>query len=114
MPRAYRVSFPRLALFAVLAGLSSYVTAGAASTSILCIPGGSQGLDFDDLGYSRALDRILMPAAQTGALICFVILLLFWGLLLVSVLFATGNLVWYYLALHAGATSFTNSSAIAY
>lgn len=68
---------------------------------------------------------------EADGLICFVILLLFWGLLLVSVLAATGtlfwigaqlggdwparvhwarqlhgalgNLVWYYLALHAGA-----------
>lgn len=40
-----------------------------AAPLVLRIPGGAGGLGFDDLGYSRALGRILVPAAGSGNLV---------------------------------------------
>ncbi len=43
--------------------------AAVAATTLLKIPGGEHGLGFDDLGYAPALGRVLVPAAQSGALV---------------------------------------------
>ncbi|MDE2148661.1 MAG: hypothetical protein KGJ55_02260 [Gammaproteobacteria bacterium] len=57
-------------LFALLAYLAlGGVAAQAASVHLLHIPGGGNGLGFDDLGFSPTLDRVLVPAARTGALV---------------------------------------------
>jgi DNA-binding beta-propeller fold protein YncE len=47
-------------------------TAAAAGTSAtltpIALPGGGGGIGFDDLGFSSALDRVLVPAGRTGNL----------------------------------------------
>ena len=49
----------------------SIATACAATSSptLLKIPGGARGLSFDDIGFSHTLNRVLVPAAQTGNLV---------------------------------------------
>lgn len=59
---------PRLALLSLLA-LPIAAAATPPATTLLRIPGGAQGLGFDDIGYVAALDRIVVPAAQSGALV---------------------------------------------
>lgn len=39
-----------------------------ASPAAIALPGGEGGIGFDDLGYSRALNRVLVPAGRTGRL----------------------------------------------
>lgn len=39
-----------------------------AAPTIIAIPGGEAGIGFDDIGYSPALGRTIIPAAQTGAI----------------------------------------------
>jgi len=64
-----RAPLSRLLLFVLVTAVSAGVGAQAADTRILSIPGGGHALGFDDLGYSGVLNRILVPAAQTGALV---------------------------------------------
>jgi hypothetical protein len=44
------------------------LAAAAAPLTPLPLPGGQGGIGFDDLVYSRALDRVLVPAGRTGRL----------------------------------------------
>jgi len=39
-----------------------------ASPAAIALPGGEGGIGFDDLGYSRALNVVLVPAGRTGRL----------------------------------------------
>ena len=57
--------------FLLAAATLALATAAAASagTTLLKIPGGEHGLGFDDMGYAPALGRVLVPAAQSGALV---------------------------------------------
>ena len=60
----------RHAVVPLLLALS--ITAAGAATSpptLLKISGGAHGLGFDDIGFSHTLDRVLVPAAQTGNLV---------------------------------------------
>jgi hypothetical protein len=41
---------------------------GPAATSALAMPGGEAGIGFDDLRFSKELDRVLVPAGRTGRL----------------------------------------------
>lgn len=64
----------RLSRTALLSLLALPIAAAAAATTppvttLLRIPGGAHGLGFDDIGYVAALDRIVVPAAQSGALV---------------------------------------------
>ena len=59
---------PFLLAAAVALALATTAAAGAATT-LLKIPGGERGLGFDDLGYAPTLGRVLVPAAQSGALV---------------------------------------------
>ncbi len=60
----------RRCLPGLLALLLPLVAAAATpATTLLRIPGGTRGLGFDDLGYIAALDRVVVPAAQTGRLV---------------------------------------------
>ncbi len=56
-------------LLAAAIALALATTAAGAATARLTIPGGERGLGFDDLGYAPALGRVLVPAAQSGALV---------------------------------------------
>ena len=61
---------PRTALLGLLAlPLAAATAATPPAATLLRIPGGARGLGFDDLGYVAALDRIVVPAAQSGALV---------------------------------------------
>src|SRR3954462_9351196 len=51
------------AIFAILLALG-----GAPAAAALALPGGEGGIGFDDLLYSRALDRILVPGGRSGRL----------------------------------------------
>ena len=66
--RAAPSRHPFLLAAAVALALATTAAAGAATT-LLKIPGGAHGLGFDDLGYAPALGRVLVPAAQSGALV---------------------------------------------
>jgi len=66
--RAASSRHPFLLAAAVALALATTAAAGAATT-LLKIPGGAHGLGFDDLGYAPALGRVLVPAAQSGALV---------------------------------------------
>src|SRR5215472_10927269 len=48
--------------------LAASMAAAAPSVSPLALPGGEGGIGFDDLVYSKALDKILVPAGRTGRL----------------------------------------------
>lgn len=40
-----------------------------AAPTVVALPGGADGIGFDDLVYAPALDRVLAPAGRTGALV---------------------------------------------
>ena len=68
--RSHAAALSRHPLLLVAATLALTVSATAsAGTTLLRIPGGAHGLGFDDLGYAPALGRVLVPAAQSGALV---------------------------------------------
>lgn len=50
----------------IIAGASAGNEAG--KPIVIDLPGGAAGIGFDDLGFSRALDRVLVPAGRTGKL----------------------------------------------
>ncbi|HET7675292.1 MAG TPA: hypothetical protein VFL54_07200 [Gammaproteobacteria bacterium] len=53
----------------LLAGFAATAAPGVAPPSAkIAIPGGTHGVDFDDLQYFPAIDRVAIPAAQTGDL----------------------------------------------
>lgn len=53
----------------LLASFAATAAPGAAPPSArIAIPGGTHGVDFDDLQYFPAIDRVAIPAAQTGDL----------------------------------------------
>lgn len=49
-----------------LAAMLLAAPALAAGTRVIALPHGAGGLDFDDLGFAPALDRVIVPAAQSG------------------------------------------------
>lgn len=63
------------ALKLILAGLLSFALLSSAALAApaapisLAIPGGHAGLDLDDIAFVPALDRIVVPAGQTGSLL---------------------------------------------
>ncbi len=68
--RSHAAALSRHPLLLVAVTLALAVSAAAsAGTTLLRIPGGAHGLGFDDLGYAPALGRVLVPAAQSGALV---------------------------------------------
>ena len=67
-PHAAAPSRHPLLLVAATLALAA-AAAASAGTTLLRIPGGTHGLGFDDLGYAPALGRVLVPAAQSGALV---------------------------------------------
>jgi DNA-binding beta-propeller fold protein YncE len=52
----------------VLLTLVALVGGAAPSPQPLVLPGGEGGIGFDDLLYSRALDRVLVPGGRSGTL----------------------------------------------
>lgn len=57
------------AFFLVLGGGPALAAPAAhENLSTIALPGGSAGIGFDDLGFSRALGRVLVPAGGTGSL----------------------------------------------
>lgn len=56
-------------LFSALLGAAWSPRGEEAGRTAIPIPEGEAGIGFDDLGYSRALQRILVPAGRTGALV---------------------------------------------
>lgn len=66
--RKGRVLGAALGLAALLAAAWSARVEDAGQT-VIRIPGGRAGIGFDDLAYSRALQRVLVPAGRTGALV---------------------------------------------
>lgn len=69
-PRRTAPRFLRCAATPLLLTLSiGAAVAGVSGPTLLKIPGGAHGLGFDDLGFSHTLDRVLVPAAQTGNLV---------------------------------------------
>ena len=68
--RSHAAVLSRHPLLLVAATLALTITSAAgAGTTLLRIPGGTHGLGFDDIGYAPALGRVLVPAAQSGALV---------------------------------------------
>lgn len=60
----------RLAAMPLLLTLSiATACAATSSPALMKIPGGAHGLSFDDIGFSHTLNRVLVPAAQTGNLV---------------------------------------------
>src|SRR5215470_4950606 len=57
----------RVLLFLILLS-ANMVAAAAPSITPLALPGGEGGIGFDDLIYSKALDKVLVPAGRTGRL----------------------------------------------
>jgi hypothetical protein len=64
----------RIAVFAAMAAVLACATPGiaqaqiAAMPKIVAIPGGRHGLGFDDISYSAAIGRAVIPSAATGAI----------------------------------------------
>ena len=61
------VVFAGILLPGACQGSSSTARSGTAERTV-AIPGGKGGIGFDDLRYSRRLDRVLVPAGRTGKL----------------------------------------------
>jgi DNA-binding beta-propeller fold protein YncE len=53
----------------ILASLLSPLSRSEEPAGAVAIPGGSAGIGFDDLRYSPALKRVLVPAGRTGTLV---------------------------------------------
>jgi len=66
LPGAVSAALLALALTGLTGG--SRLTAGAAAPTTIALPGGAAGIGFDDLQFSAALDRVLVPAGRTGNL----------------------------------------------
>lgn len=59
-------------IFPLLTALPFAILAAAtprAPMAVIRIPGGEQGIGFDDIGYAAPLDRITVPASATGSLV---------------------------------------------
>lgn len=62
-------ALPLLAGLGLLTTFTATAAARVAPPSAkIAIPGGAHGVDFDDLQYFPAIDRVAIPAAQTGDL----------------------------------------------
>jgi hypothetical protein len=58
-----------IGVLGLVAGFAAIAAEGIAPPSAtIAIPGGGHGIDFDDLQYFPAIDRVAIPAAQTGDL----------------------------------------------
>jgi DNA-binding beta-propeller fold protein YncE len=55
-------------LLAARCASSASSAAPGGPSRVIAIPGGARGIGFDDMGYVPELHRIVVPAAQTGAL----------------------------------------------
>jgi DNA-binding beta-propeller fold protein YncE len=56
-----------IVIFALLAAMPAR-TQVAPIPKVVAIPDGEHGLGFDDIGYSAALGRVVIPSASTGAI----------------------------------------------
>jgi DNA-binding beta-propeller fold protein YncE len=64
---AFVIGVSMLSIGPALAAGKAKVPAHATVT--IAIPGGESGIGFDDLGYSRTLGKLLVPAGRTGKLV---------------------------------------------
>lgn len=60
---------PSILLAAVSMLPAFAVSAPLAPQSVIKIPGGEHGIGFDDIGYATPLNRIMIPAGDTGNLV---------------------------------------------
>ncbi len=58
-----------VSLLTIVAASVKAETSFTAPQAIIRIPGGTQGIGFDDIGYMPALGKVSIPAGQTGMLI---------------------------------------------
>ncbi len=64
--RSFKQGFVGLAVLLVHGGAWG---ASLSSPATIAIPGGEHGIGFDDMVYSEALRRFIIPAGQTGSLV---------------------------------------------